>query len=183
MTGHHRSITAATVNFERTVGHLPSPLHANGTSPNMQLTAVLALLTTSLCWGITNPLIKRGSAGLDTISHRLRNDIWIKRRIGELGYLLKRWQFVVPLAVNLSGSALYYITLGNPETDLSVAVPIASAFTLAVTILAGAALGEKIGSSTTILGIALVFGGVMMCTTASTWAGLPVEPPVTPPPK
>eukprot|EP00842_Homolaphlyctis_polyrhiza_P002377 jgi/Hompol1/313/HPOL_002462-RA len=98
----------------------------------------------AICWGFTNPFIKAGTSGLDAVSHRHRDSPWWKRQAAELWFLATRWQFVVPLAVNLSGSTVYYWMLGN--ADLSLAVPISNSLTFALTTLAGILLGESFGS-------------------------------------
>ncbi|KAI8921926.1 hypothetical protein DFJ77DRAFT_444683 [Powellomyces hirtus] len=126
---------------------------------------VLGFLLVALAWGFTNPFIKRGSRGLEEVTLRHKNSPWWKRQGAELWFLLRRWQYVVPLGINLSGSVLYYKTLG--ESDLSIAVPISNMCTLALTLVAGALLGEKIGSKETLLGIVLIFIGVLLCTTAT----------------
>lgn len=48
----------------------------------------------------------------------------------------------MPLAINLSGSVVYYYTLGHAE--LSMAVPITNAMTFVVTALTGQLIGERI---------------------------------------
>ncbi|KND03917.1 uncharacterized protein SPPG_01368 [Spizellomyces punctatus DAOM BR117] len=129
------------------------------------LANILGLIAVALCWGFTNPFIKRGSKGLEDVTRQYKQSPWWKRQTAELYYLLTRWQYIIPLVINLSGSAVYYKTLG--ESDLSIAVPIANSLTLALTILAGVFLGEELGSKATMMGIALVFLGVMLCTTAT----------------
>ncbi|KAJ3082445.1 hypothetical protein HDU99_002636 [Rhizoclosmatium hyalinum] len=64
-------------------------------------------------------------------------------------------QYILPLAINLSGSAVYYYTLGN--SNLSMIVPITNSLNLAFTILAGTLLGEEIGSRKTLYGMILTF--------------------------
>ncbi|CAG8775919.1 4136_t:CDS:2, partial [Acaulospora morrowiae] len=63
----------------------------------------------ALCWGFTNPFIKKGSVGLENIKH----ESWIKQILGEIWFLATRWQFIVPLLLNLGGSVVYYYTLGH----------------------------------------------------------------------
>lgn len=45
----------------------------------------------AICWGSTNPLIKAGSAGLETVSRKYP-DGGLKKWLAELKYLLTRWQ-------------------------------------------------------------------------------------------
>ena len=70
-------------------------------------------------------------------------------------------QYVVPFLINLSGSVLFISTLA--ESKLSLAVPIANASTFVFTALSGALLGEKLNPLYTILGVALVVTGVVLC--------------------
>ncbi|KAJ3179846.1 hypothetical protein HDU87_002414 [Geranomyces variabilis] len=133
-------------------------------APPVSSKNVLGFLLVAIAWGFTNPFIRRGSQGLEKVTLAHRHSPWYKRQLAELRFLLFRWQYIVPLAINLSGSALYYKTLG--ESDLSIAVPVSNMCTLALTLVAGALLGEKIGSKETMLGIVLIFVGVLLCTTA-----------------
>ncbi|ORX91449.1 transmembrane protein [Basidiobolus meristosporus CBS 931.73] len=110
----------------------------------------------AMCWGFTNPFIKRGSEGLE----KLRKDSFIKQTLAEIWFLITRWQYVLPLAINLSGSVVYYYTLG--KADLSLAVPITNSLTFIFTTFAGYLLGEKV-SRRDCLGMALVVVGVTLC--------------------
>ncbi|KAI8928667.1 hypothetical protein BC831DRAFT_447496 [Entophlyctis helioformis] len=123
--------------------------------------SVLGLLLVAVCWGFTNPFIKYGSQGLDKVSQAHAGSPWWKRQAAEAWFLATRWQYVVPLAINLSGSTVYYYTLG--DADLSLAVPIANSLTFAFTTLAGVILGESFGSWQRIAGMAMVFAGVLLC--------------------
>ncbi|KAG0165669.1 hypothetical protein DFQ30_008158 [Apophysomyces sp. BC1015] len=69
----------------------------------------------AICWGSTNPLIKAGSAGLEDVSAKYPEG-GLKRWFAELKYLFTRWQYVLPLLLNLSGSVVYYYTLGKSGT-------------------------------------------------------------------
>lgn len=94
----------------------------------------------ALCWGFTNPFIKNGSKGLENI----KRSSWLSQAAAEYWYLFTRWQYVLPLVLNLCGSVVYYYTLG--KADLSLAVPITNSLTFIFTTLAGILLGESIGS-------------------------------------
>ncbi|RUS20169.1 regulator of chromosome condensation 1/beta-lactamase-inhibitor protein II [Endogone sp. FLAS-F59071] len=103
----------------------------------------------ALCWGSTNPFIKLGSRGLDQVSARYPEG-GLKRSLAEFVYLFTRWQYVLPLALNLS--------------DLSLAVPITNSLTFIFTMLAGVLVGEKInGDLDTLAGMAMVVAGVGLC--------------------
>ncbi|KAJ1967853.1 hypothetical protein IWQ62_001592 [Dispira parvispora] len=128
----------------------------------MHLTDILdtsvGFILVALCWGFTNPFIKRGTVGLENVP---RYDRWWKQTLAETWFLLTRWQYIVPLAINLSGSMVYYYTLG--KSDLSLAVPITNSLTFVFTAFAGYLLGECNYSRNTWLGMALVVLGVAIC--------------------
>ncbi|KAI8094117.1 hypothetical protein BDF21DRAFT_330658, partial [Thamnidium elegans] len=116
----------------------------------------------AICWGSTNPLIKLGSEGLDKVSEKYP-DGGIKKWLAELKYLFTKWQYVLPLLLNLSGSVVYYYTLG--KSDMSLAVPITNSLTFIFSLLTGLCLGEKIGGKDAWLGMGLVVAGVAICVT------------------
>lgn len=84
-------------------------------------------------------------------------------------------QYLVPFLLNLGGSALYYVTLGDvgkssaitcvPNTaDLSLGIPLNTSLTLLFTFLAGQLLGEKSLSPRALSAIGLIIGGICVCT-------------------
>ncbi|RIA92997.1 transmembrane protein [Glomus cerebriforme] len=118
---------------------------------------ILGFFLVALCWGFTNPFIKQGSRGLENI----KRSSWFKQTLAEIWFLVTRWQYIVPLLLNLSGSIVYYYTLG--QADLSLAVPITNSLTFIFTILAASLLGEEVGSKESWIGMALVVMGVGLC--------------------
>ena len=76
------------------------------------------LILVSFCWGFTNPFIKLGTKGLDAITHKHKHKHFLILKYYEYYYLITRWQFVLPLAINLSGSFWYYYTLGETSEFL-----------------------------------------------------------------
>ncbi len=123
---------------------------------------VVSFMAVALVWGGTNPLLKRGSAGIENIkcSNRLLQVLM------ELKFLAFRWTYVVPFLINQSGSILYYFTLG--QADLSLAVPITNSLTFLVTTIAGRCMGEKITSPWTYAGVGTVLCGVGLCVLSKT---------------
>ncbi|KAG0261194.1 hypothetical protein DFQ27_003103 [Actinomortierella ambigua] len=117
----------------------------------------LGFILVALCWGFTNPFIKNGSKGLEDI----KRSSWLRQAAAEYWYLFTRWQYVIPLALNLCGSVVYYHTIG--KADLSLAVPITNSLTFVFTALAGILLGESIGSARSWLGMTMVIVGVGLC--------------------
>ncbi|CAG8651120.1 2413_t:CDS:2 [Ambispora leptoticha] len=125
----------------------------------MNLENIIGFLLVALCWGFTNPFIKNGSAGLENI----RRDTWVKQIVSEVWYLITKWQYIVPLLLNLSGSVVYYYTLGQAGQHLSLAVPITNSLTFIFTTLAAGLLGEEIGTKETWIGMSMVVVGVGLC--------------------
>lgn len=111
----------------------------------------------ALVWGITNPLLKKGSAGVEKIRGHGR----LRQLLSEVVFLALRWQYVVPFLINQTGSVLYYVTIG--QADISLAVPITNSLTFLVTAITGRMMGEKIPTCTTYTGIVLVLVGVACC--------------------
>lgn len=145
-------------------------------------------IVVALLWGSTNPLMKKGSAGLDKVNQQKSQSGnnsresstntpstssssessvgsannsqtgFLSRSFSELKFLFYNWKYTVPFLINQSGSVLYYWTLSS--ATLSVAVPLTNALTLTITVLVGKLLGEKAGGPLLYLGVALVFLGI-----------------------
>lgn len=128
----------------------------------MLFTEALYCVVVALLWGCTNPLMKQGSAGVETVSTSSTSSTstpnLFRRTISELLYLVSNWRYTVPFLINQSGSVLYYWALSS--TTLSVAVPLTNSLTLVITVLVGKLLGEKSQGSLLYLGIILVFIGI-----------------------
>lgn len=73
------------------------------------------LLLVSLIWGITNPFIKNGSECLIALraDQYYRESSTLVKKLREAHALVTNYRYIVPLCINLSGSALFYHTLGN----------------------------------------------------------------------
>lgn len=119
----------------------------------------------AVIWGGTNPLMKKGSAGIEkapadvtSANKTQKEESFIHRSLVELKFLIFNWKYTLPFLVNQSGSILYYWTLSS--ATLSVAVPLTNALTLIVTVLVGKVLGERSGGFLLYIGIGLVFAGV-----------------------
>ncbi|PIA18939.1 UPF0546 membrane protein C1orf91, partial [Coemansia reversa NRRL 1564] len=115
---------------------------------------------TALCWGFTNPFIKRGSTGIEVVKHRK----WLHQTMAECYFLFTNWRYMLPLVINLSGSAVYYYTLH--DADITIAVPITNSLALVFTILAGMLVGERRPTSKEILGMLCIVFGVALCVTS-----------------
>lgn len=123
------------------------------------------LLLIGVIWGCTNPLIKRGSAHAArrkagradaTAGAAARRSLW-----QFWADLLLDWQYTVPFLINLSGSALFFATLGKAE--ISTAVPVANAVTFVCTALTGILLGERVHLGRTAAGTFFVLLGIYLC--------------------
>ncbi|XP_001629747.2 transmembrane protein 234 homolog isoform X1 [Nematostella vectensis] len=117
----------------------------------------LSLLGVALLWGVTNPFIKKGSAGIEDVKGKGA----IRQFLAEIRYLIFNWKYMVPFLLNQSGSVLFYLTLGS--ADLSLAVPITNSLTFIMTTLTGRILGEESCKTETYIGMLLVVGGVSLC--------------------
>ncbi len=111
----------------------------------------------ALVWGGTNPLLKKGSRGIEEI----RGGSRLTQLLAEVQFLALNWRYAVPFLLNQGGSVLYYLTLA--EADISLAVPITNSLTFLVTTLAGRWLGEAALPTRSYCGVALVMCGVSLC--------------------
>lgn len=131
--------------------------------------AFIWLIAIGIVWGVTNALMKRGAVIADK---RMKQLIKEKKKQGGLfswlhGYLQEwvtmicLWQYSLPFLINLSASALFFVTLS--DSPITVAVPVTNAVTFGATAAAGAALGEKMHGLQTLLGLSLIIAGVSIC--------------------
>ncbi len=109
-----------------------------------------------LLWGATNPLLKRGSQGIENVKHKNR----VLQFLMEMKFLVLNWRYVLPFSINQLGAVLYYVTISR--ADITLAVPLTNSLTFLFTTLFGWLLGERI-SPWTIAGVVLVMSGVAMC--------------------
>lgn len=114
----------------------------------------LQFLLVSLFWGATNPLLKKGSAGIELIETTNQ----FKKLLLQLKWLMTTPSFTLPFILNQCGSVIYYYVVAN--SDISVAVPAINSLTMVFTALVGRLLGETALSTKTYLGMAMVVGGV-----------------------
>ncbi|XP_077869165.1 transmembrane protein 234 homolog isoform X2 [Saccoglossus kowalevskii] len=115
-------------------------------------------LTVVAClWGSTNPLIKRGSSGIEHIN----SSNAVCQFFSEIKFLITNWKYIVPFLINQSGSVVYYLTLAS--ADLTLAVPITNSLTFIFTTITGKLLGEKFGNKDTYIGMLFIVIGVTLC--------------------
>ncbi|KAL7682937.1 putative transmembrane family 234 protein [Plasmopara halstedii] len=126
---------------------------------NTPVSTLLSFLFVGALWGCTNPLIKRGSN--DNVMYT-RKDNSIEEFVKQFVGLVKNWQFLVPFALNQSGSVVYVYLLGS--VDISNAVPISNSLTFVFTAITSRLLGEKPQRPrSTYTGMVLILLGVAIC--------------------
>eukprot|EP00741_Cyanophora_paradoxa_P003317 tig00000692_g3223.t1 len=119
---------------------------------------ILTPLAVALLWGLTNPLLKRGSAGIETVG---KNDGAVMRQAKRILFLATSWRFIVPFGANMAGSALFFYTLS--AGDLSIISPVTNGLTLVFTCIFGSLLGDGALSRRTYVGMAFVLAGASLC--------------------
>ncbi|XP_076028756.1 transmembrane protein 234 homolog [Oratosquilla oratoria] len=118
---------------------------------------VISLLAVSALWGITNPLLKRASIGIEDIN--MGNPFM--QTVSEIKFLASRLSYVIPFLLNQAGGLLFVYSLG--AEDLSLVVPFTNGLTFLVTTVAGFLLGEENMNRTTWIGAVLVCVGIFLC--------------------
>lgn len=110
-----------------------------------------------MLWGATNPFIRLGSTGIDTIN---TNSIWHNLWM-ELCMVGSRLNYWIPFILNQLGSVLYVWTLQH--TNITLAVPIANSLSFAFTAVTGYFLGERLPGKSVLIGTLMVcFGSSLM---------------------
>lgn len=122
---------------------------------------LVLILISSLLWGATNPFIRKASAGIEQV----QADNFITKTFLELKFLFTNLNYLIPFLLNQTGSIFFYIALAN--ANLSLVVPITNSLTLLFTTLAGLALGEKVYSLRTFVGLLFVTAGICICVSSS----------------
>ncbi|XP_074516899.1 transmembrane protein 234 isoform X2 [Sebastes fasciatus] len=125
---------------------------------------LLGLLLVSVLWGCTNPLLKRGTEGIENIQHNNNNNR-VSQILAEVKFLFLNLKYLVPFLLNQSGSLVYYYTLST--TELSLAVPVANSLTFLCTLLTGKLLGEEFGGKQAVAGMFLTMAGITLCVISS----------------
>lgn len=124
---------------------------------------VCFLLVVALLWGVTNPLMKAGSKGVENVKRGSRYWGWL----AELFFLARQWRYVASFLLNQTGSVLFYWTVSR--SDVSLVVPVTNSLTLVVTTVAGRVLlKEGALPWKSCAGMALILAGVSLCVWAKT---------------
>ncbi|XP_028936260.1 transmembrane protein 234 [Ornithorhynchus anatinus] len=126
---------------------------------------VCALLLVSVLWGVTNPLLKAGTAGLDAVRSQGRGPGpgrgQLPQLLEEMKFLALNYKYMVPFLLNQCGSLLFYITLAS--ADLTLAVPLCNSLALIITLGVGQFFGEDIGGKRAAVGLLLTISGLALC--------------------
>lgn len=126
----------------------------------MSALELAAFVAVGFLWGATNPLIKRGSVGIDAIEA----DTKLQKLLLEFKFMIMRWQYIVPFLLNQCGSVLYVFTL--QKSELSLAVPISNSCSFLFTALVAILLGEQKPNRNAFIGMALIALGISICVLA-----------------
>ncbi|EDW74944.2 uncharacterized protein Dwil_GK15624 [Drosophila willistoni] len=115
------------------------------------------LLAVGLLWGVTNPFIRLGSRGIESVENT--GSKW-RNFLREISLIGTRWNYWLPFGLNQCGSVLYVWTLQN--ASITVAVPVANSLSFAFTAITGYALGEKLPGKKVVLGTSLICCGSLL---------------------
>lgn len=131
--------------------------------------AAFFIAATSLCWGVTNALLRRGSLHVVVPPFREKSSSAIVRFLKRCWLTgrcyLSNYRVLAPLAVNQAGSLLFLGALRRAR--LSIVVPTSNSLTFLITLLTGRWLGESQFNRLDYLGFALVIGGIAICVVSS----------------
>ncbi|EGG25127.1 hypothetical protein DFA_03374 [Cavenderia fasciculata] len=122
----------------------------------------LALIAVGMIWGCTNPFIKRGSEGVSSI----KKNSAVMQFISEFIYLWTKPTYFIPMVINLSGSIVFFYTLGH--ADISLVVPISNSLTFLFTAFTGMLLKERLLGWRSYVGMLCVLTGVTICVAGKT---------------
>ncbi|XP_014286627.1 transmembrane protein 234 isoform X2 [Halyomorpha halys] len=105
-------------------------------------------------WGVTNPFLKRGTAGVTNINE----DNKFLKILKEILFLGTNWKYMTPFLINQCGSILYYFSL--KDSDLTLAVPICNSLAFVWTAVVGWCLGEEIPNRASQIGMMMIIFGI-----------------------
>ena len=123
----------------------------------MLLAEITWLVIPSLLWGVTNPLIKKGSSGIELVS----GNGLLSTAVLKFQFIVSKWKIFLPFFVNQLGSVAYFFALKS--ADVSVGVPVVNSLTLVITSLTGHLVAQEKYNLKTILGMLLIVSGVSLC--------------------
>ncbi|CCW65081.1 unnamed protein product [Phytomonas sp. EM1] len=114
---------------------------------------IVFLFLAALIWGVTNPFLKRYSAGMKQ-GGTLKED---------LNHLVRRPGYLCVQLINLSGSLVFFYALR--EVEVSIGSVVANSLTFVITLLTSSfILCEGALRIQTVIGCSLVLIGTALCT-------------------
>lgn len=122
----------------------------------VSLSEIISMVIVAMFWGITNPLLRLGSKGVEKVS----SEQCMMKIVHECIFLARNWKYTIPFLINQSVSVLYFWTLAN--TELSVAVPVVNSLTFIFTVVTGVILKERLDRQT-LFGSILITIGIILC--------------------
>ena len=122
----------------------------------VSLSEIISMVIVAMFWGITNPLLRLGSKGVEKVS----SEQFMMKIVHECIFLARNWKYTISFLINQSASVLYFWTLAN--TELSVAVPVVNSLTFIFTVVAGVILKERLDRQT-LFGSILITIGIILC--------------------
>jgi multidrug transporter EmrE-like cation transporter len=133
----------------------------------LSITEIASLVLVGAFWGCTNPLLRKGSTEVAVTDAEQEKESSLIKSLTKQLAKFRHVSVWLPYALNQTGSILFYFTLS--QTDLSLAVPACNALSLVFSIVTSWwIIGERIHQPVqTVLGAALVVGGVALCLHAS----------------
>mmetsp|Transcript_174 Transcript_174/g.216 ORF Transcript_174/g.216 Transcript_174/m.216 type:complete len:129 (+) Transcript_174:245-631(+) len=125
------------------------------------LSVTLGYIMVGLCWGVTNPFIKR--ATMRAAEEKTNDSNLRKSHFATLHQLFVNPMIFLPFLINQSGSLVYYLLLSLEP--ISKAAPICNGLTFISTAITGYVfLKEEIKSPLLlIIGSILVLCGIYLC--------------------
>lgn len=113
----------------------------------------------ALLWGVTNPLLKRYSRGLERqTDSKKRNGV-----LDDIKFLLKRPKYLVVQGLNLCGSVAFFFALRDVSVSIGSIATNSLAFLITV-VVSVFVLKEGDIQPRTYLGMFLVLLGTTLCT-------------------
>ncbi|XP_058809978.1 transmembrane protein 234 homolog isoform X2 [Phymastichus coffea] len=124
---------------------------------NITLGTVFGYLIVALFWGITNPFMKKGTQGIETVKSTSVIDQFLK----DVYFLVTNLEYFIPFLINQIGSILNIVLL--QQSNLSLTVVSVNSLTFVITALTGKLLGEERVDSQTCIGAFLILMGTFLC--------------------
>jgi drug/metabolite transporter (DMT)-like permease len=124
-------------------------------------THTLFMFLAAALWGVTNPLLKKYTAGMEGASSKEQGNGFLV----DIKFLLRRPKYLVTQGLNLLGSVAFFAALRG--VDISTGSVVTNSLATAITLVVSVFVMKEGGMEPrTYAGIALVLTGVSICTLA-----------------